>query len=105
MAAIPEGRDLNTVTADEWRAATTDERDAFTDGQRRRGCVSMVCLTCGFPTVYGQASCEACRDLEDVGLSPRLLQSHRALGEEMGKRAWIRPAAAPVRVVSLWETA
>lgn len=105
MAAIPESRDLNTVTADEWRAASTYERDAFTDGQRRRGCVSMVCLTCGFPTVYGQASCDACRDIDAAGLSAYLLQSHRELGEEMGRRAWIRPAAAPVRVVSLWETA
>ena len=57
---IPDDRDLNTVTALEWRTSTLAERIAFIERERRRGCISAVCLNCGFPTVRGQSMCEAC---------------------------------------------
>jgi len=57
---IPVNRNLNTVTAAEWRAASKDERQEFMRREARKGYVSFVCLTCGFPTAYGQAACEAC---------------------------------------------
>lgn len=61
MTAIPEGRTLSTVTPEEWRQATPDERIAFTSAWAKRGVGAFQCLTCGFPTHHGVSSCEACR--------------------------------------------
>lgn len=61
LRRIPEGRTLDTVTAEEWRAATQDERRRFLQDWARRGVVSFVCLNCSFPSAHGVAFCEACR--------------------------------------------
>lgn len=61
MTTIPDERTLDTVTPQEWGAATKKERAEFISIQAKRGFASFVCLTCGFPTAHGQASCEACR--------------------------------------------
>jgi hypothetical protein len=60
-AAIPKGRTLDTVTAEEWRAAGSWEREEFLASWRRRGVVSFSCTGCGFPAAFGRSSCEACR--------------------------------------------
>ena len=54
------GADLNTVTPTQWRKASQDERTAFWTHWQQQGVVAFSCLTCGFPTEHGQASCEAC---------------------------------------------
>jgi hypothetical protein len=58
---IPPERDLDTVTASEWRNSTEQERREFVDRERQRGYVSFHCLTCAFPTSHGVAVCDACR--------------------------------------------
>lgn len=60
MSAIPDERDLNTVTAADWRAATAAEQHDFHDRQQRRGAVSLVCLACGFPIAMGDYHCDVC---------------------------------------------
>ena len=55
------GRTLDNVTPAQWRGASHYERSAFQQHWHIRGFASHSCLTCGYPTAYGQASCEACR--------------------------------------------
>jgi len=57
---IPDDRTLDTVSPSEWRLADAEERATFKTRWARRGHVSFVCLTCGYPTAHGQAICEAC---------------------------------------------
>lgn len=52
---------IDTVTPEAWRAASEAERRGFHRFWNSRGEASFQCLTCGYPTVYGQGSCEACR--------------------------------------------
>ena len=59
-APLRGGETLNSVTPEQWRRATQKQREAFHRYWAERGVASFVCLTCGFPTVRGQASCEAC---------------------------------------------
>lgn len=52
---------LDTITPKQWRDMDHPQRNAFQNRWRVRGVVSHVCLRCGYPTVYGQSSCESCR--------------------------------------------
>ena len=58
---IPDGATLDTVMVDEWRAASGAERAEFIEREARKGHVSFVCLSCGYPTEHGVATCEACQ--------------------------------------------
>ena len=75
--AIPADRNLDTVTAAEWRAADERERGAFWAYWNTRGFMAFCCLNCGFPTSRGVASCEACRDLPQrpMEIPPRPIAS------------------------------
>ena len=73
--AIPIERDFDTVTAAEWRAATEAERQAFWNRQRLSGSVSFCCLTCHFPTVHGQSTCEACEPVQMTDMTNRTTQA------------------------------
>lgn len=53
--------DPNTVTPEQWRNAKVFQRAAFHRHWAKRGLMYHVCLTCGFPTVYGQGVCVSCR--------------------------------------------
>lgn len=58
---IPEHKDFNTVTAEEWRASSDVERLFFMNKVSRFGLQGFVCLNCGFPSDRGRAFCESCR--------------------------------------------
>ena len=58
---ISESRTLDSVTAEEWRTASSAEQKQFIERERKRGVVSFACLRCGFPTEHGCVGCEACR--------------------------------------------
>jgi hypothetical protein len=90
MGAIPAGRDLDTVTVDEWKAASKDERAAFNYHWSRQGIVSFGCLSCGYPSPRGVAFCEAC--------SPEDIEASR-------QRFWAMPAnhLEPPPPVRPWE--
>lgn len=60
---IPESRDLDSVTASEWRVAEIGERQEFLDRWRKRGVISFVCHNCWFPSAWGRSFCEACRPI------------------------------------------
>jgi lipopolysaccharide biosynthesis regulator YciM len=61
---IAADRTLDTVTPEEWRAASPSQRQAFIAAQASHGLASFRCTGCGFPTARGVASCEACRPME-----------------------------------------
>lgn len=58
---IPDDRDLDSVTPEDWRAASCVERAEFIQRWGRLGMVSFCCLVCGFPTARGMAGCDACQ--------------------------------------------
>ncbi len=51
---------IDTMRPVQWRQMTQQQREAFWRREWKRGCAAHSCLTCGYPTVYGQASCKAC---------------------------------------------
>jgi hypothetical protein len=57
---IPEDATIDTVTAEQWRAACRCEREDFMRKWQARGIGCFVCTRCGFPSAYGCSSCEAC---------------------------------------------
>jgi predicted HAD superfamily Cof-like phosphohydrolase len=54
---------VNDITADEWRAMSLVEREAWTRYWSQTS-AWFSCLGCGFPTVCGTCSCDACRPLD-----------------------------------------
>ena len=51
---------LDSIRADQWREMSQEERTEFLNYWASQGHISHSCLTCRFPTIYGQAVCEAC---------------------------------------------
>jgi len=67
---IPPERSLDTVTANEWRISTVNERHDFIERERAKGIVSFVCIMCGFPTSRGMAGCDSCAPFDLVKNPP-----------------------------------
>jgi len=57
---ISKDRTLDTVTPNEWRLASPEERHEFLWREQRKGFVCMTCTNCGYPTPVGQSRCDAC---------------------------------------------
>jgi hypothetical protein len=53
---------IDDVTPEEWRSWNSYQRNAFWVAWRWQGVLAHSCLGCGYPTAYGQSSCEACPD-------------------------------------------
>jgi hypothetical protein len=62
-----ENIDINQMTPKVWNAMSLIEQYEWRMFWNRKGILSFCCLSCGFPTSFGQSSCEACKpeEIED----------------------------------------
>lgn len=55
---------INDMTPELWRSMLVEEKRAWKNYWKTKGQVSFSCLSCGFPTVAGQVSCESCNPIQ-----------------------------------------
>ena len=53
---------IDTVSPDQWRKMSGQQRIEFHRYWANRGIGSFRCLNCSFPTIHGQGRCEVCKD-------------------------------------------